>query len=68
MKKTRAVTAGPKVANKRSSGLAAGALGAAAYGLSCSLTGETHLGIWHVVPVFAMVLAGRFVVPHLVRW
>lgn len=49
-------------------GLAAGALGAAAYGLSCPLTGETHLGIWHVVPVFAMALAGRFAVPHLVRW
>lgn len=49
-------------------GLAAGALGAVAYGLSCPLDTVTHLGIWHVVPVAAAAIAGRLIVPHLIRW
>lgn len=49
-------------------GLAAGALGAVAYGLSCPLDTVTHLGIWHIAPVAAAAIGGRIVVPHLIRW
>lgn len=49
-------------------GLAAGALGTAVYGLSCYVDTIAHLGIWHVVPVIATAIAGRLVVPSLVRW
>ena len=49
-------------------GLTAGALGAVAYGLSCPLDTVTHLGIWHVVPVVAIAIAGRLIVPRLIRW
>lgn len=49
-------------------GLAAGSLGTAAYGVSCSVDSVTHLGISHVVPVAVMAIAGRLVVPPLVRW
>ncbi|WP_394729807.1 NrsF family protein [Altererythrobacter sp. GH1-8] len=49
-------------------GLAAGALGTAAYGLSCPVDTVTHLGISHVVPVVVMAILGRLAVPPLVRW
>lgn len=49
-------------------GIAAGALGTVVYGMSCYIDTIAHLGIWHVVPVVAMALAGRLFVPHLVRW
>jgi len=49
-------------------GLAAGALGAVAYGLSCPLNTVAHLGIWHVLPVAVAALIGRLIVPPLVRW
>ena len=49
-------------------GLAAGALGAVAYGLSCPFDTVTHLGIWHIVPVAAAAIAWRLIVPHLIRW
>ncbi len=49
-------------------GLAAGALGSVAYGLSCPLDGAMHLGTWHVLPVVAAGLIGRFAIPALVRW
>lgn len=49
-------------------GLAAGALGSVAYGLSCPIDEAAHLGIWHVLPVFVAGLAGRWLVPPLVRW
>ena len=49
-------------------GLAAGALGTVVYGMSCYIDTIAHLGIWHVVPVVATAIAGRLIVPHLVRW
>lgn len=49
-------------------GVAAGALGSAAYGLSCPIDGVLHLGFWHVAPVLILGLAGRFIVPRLLRW
>jgi hypothetical protein len=49
-------------------GLAAGALGTFAFGLSCDYDTVAHLGVWHVVPVVLATLAGRLIVPPLVRW
>ncbi len=49
-------------------GIAAGSLGALAYGISCSIDSITHLGTWHIAPVAISALLGRLIVPHLVRW
>lgn len=49
-------------------GLAAGALGTFAYGLSCAFDSIVHLGVWHFLPVAIAALVGRFVVPPLIRW
>ena len=49
-------------------GVAAGAIGSFAYGLACPIDTIGHLGIWHVLPVAIAAVAGRLVVPPLVRW
>ncbi|ANY19756.1 hypothetical protein A6F68_01239 [Tsuneonella dongtanensis] len=49
-------------------GVAASALGSAAYGLTCPLDGLAHLGVWHIVPVFVTGLVGRIAGPRLIRW
>lgn len=49
-------------------GIAAGAIGSCAYGLACPVDTIAHLGIWHIAPVLLLGLAGRFIVPPLVRW
>lgn len=49
-------------------GVASGALGSFAYGLSCPFDTIGHLGIWHVAPVAASAALGRLIVPPLVRW
>ncbi|MCB2049833.1 MAG: DUF1109 family protein [Novosphingobium sp.] len=49
-------------------GVAAGALGAVAYGMSCPLQTMNHLGIWHVLPVAVAGLLGRLLVPRLLHW
>lgn len=49
-------------------GVAAGALGSFAYGLSCPVDTIGHLGIWHVAPVAVMAGLGRIFVPRWVRW
>lgn len=49
-------------------GIAAGALGSAIYGLSCPVTGFHHWAVWHFVPVLVFALAGRTLVPRLLRW
>ncbi len=49
-------------------GVAAGALGSFAYGLSCPLDTVGHLGIWHVAPVVVFAALGRLAVPPLIRW
>ncbi|MFN3864033.1 MAG: NrsF family protein [Erythrobacter sp.] len=49
-------------------GLASGALGALAFGITCPLDGIVHLGLWHVLPVPIAALVARVVVPPLIRW
>jgi hypothetical protein len=49
-------------------GVAAGALGSFAYGLSCPFDTTGHLGIWHVAPVAVYAAMGRIAVPALIRW
>mgnify|MGYP005849628023 CR=1 FL=1 len=49
-------------------GVAAGALGSVAYGLTCPLDGVSHLGIWHFLPAAICAGVGSLVVPRLVRW
>lgn len=49
-------------------GVAAGALGSFAYGLSCPFDTTWHLGIWHVAPVAVSAALGRFAMPALIRW
>ncbi|OYX52020.1 MAG: RNA polymerase subunit sigma [Sphingomonas sp. 32-66-10] len=49
-------------------GVATGALGSFAYGLTCPVDSIGHLGIWHVAPVALSAALGRFIVPHWVRW
>jgi len=49
-------------------GLAAGALGTLAFGVTCPLDDLAHLGLWHVLPVPLAALAARLAVPPLIRW
>ena len=49
-------------------GLASGALGTLAFGLTCPLDGIVHLGLWHVLPVPIAAMVARVVVPPLIRW
>lgn len=49
-------------------GVAAGAIGAFAYGVSCPLYSVWHIGVWHVMPVVAWGIVGRLAVPSLIRW
>jgi hypothetical protein len=49
-------------------GVAAGALGSFAYGLSCPFDTIGHLGLWHVAPVAVSAVLGRLAVPLLIRW
>ena len=49
-------------------GLASGALGSAAYGLSCPIDTLEHLAIWHIMPVAVVGALGRAMLPRLLRW
>ena len=49
-------------------GLAAGALGSLAYGITCPVDTLAHLGIVHNAPVGIGAVLGRVVVPPLIRW
>lgn len=49
-------------------GVAATALGSAAYGLSCPIDDVMHIGLWHAAPVLVGAIAGRFLLPPLLRW
>ena len=49
-------------------GLAAGALGSLAFGVTCPLDTIAHLGLWHVLPVPVAALVARVIVPPLIRW
>lgn len=49
-------------------GVGAAALGTAVFGMSCPVDSIYHLGIWHALPLALGALAGRFLVPTLLRW
>ena len=49
-------------------GIAAGALGSLAYGITCPLDSLNHVGIVHVLPVAVGAVLGRIIVPPLIRW
>ncbi len=49
-------------------GVAATALGSAAYGLSCPIDDVMHIGLWHAAPVLVGAIAGRVLLPPMLRW
>ena len=49
-------------------GLAAGALGAFAYGLHCPMNGLDYIGLWYGTAVSMCAVTGRLVVPYMIRW
>lgn len=49
-------------------GLASGAMGTFAYGLSCPVLSVGHVGIWHVLPILLWAVLGRLTVPIVIRW
>ncbi len=49
-------------------GIAAGSLGIFAYSLHCPYDGIYHIGLWHSMTVVVSAIAGRVVVPALIRW
>lgn len=49
-------------------GLASGALGAAAYSLHCSENVLIYIGTWYTLAVAGCALAGRVILPRLLRW
>ncbi|GAA4044043.1 NrsF family protein [Parerythrobacter jejuensis] len=49
-------------------GIASGAIGSFAYGLSCPIDGVTHLGLWHVFPIAIAGALGRAILPRIIRW
>lgn len=49
-------------------GIAAGSFGIFATSLHCPSNDMAHIGIWHALAVVVGALAGRTIVPSLVRW
>lgn len=49
-------------------GLAAGSLGALAYNLHCPYNSVVYIGLWYGLAVAGAALAGRLLVPRLIRW
>ncbi|TMM47278.1 NrsF family protein [Qipengyuania marisflavi] len=49
-------------------GVAAGALGSAAYGLSCPIDTLEHLAIWHTLPVLIGGVVGRYAIARVLSW
>ncbi len=49
-------------------GIAAGASGVFAFSFACSIDAIVHVGLWHGLAVMLSALAGRLIVPPLVRW
>ncbi|QTD54906.1 NrsF family protein [Parasphingorhabdus cellanae] len=49
-------------------GIASGALGAAAYNIFCPFNDIYYIGLWFTLPILISAIAGRIVVPHLIRW
>jgi hypothetical protein len=49
-------------------GVAAGGLGAFAYGLHCPFNDVVYIGVWYSLAVGICAVFGRLVVPKLIRW
>lgn len=49
-------------------GLSAGSLGALAYNLHCPFNSMVYTGLWYGVAVSVATVAGRLIVPRLIRW
>jgi hypothetical protein len=49
-------------------GVAAGGLGAFAYGLHCPFNDVVYIGLWYSLAVGLCAVIGRLVVPKLIRW
>lgn len=49
-------------------GLAAGSLGALAYSMHCPHNDIVYIGLWYTLAIGATTIAGRLIVPRLVRW
>jgi hypothetical protein len=49
-------------------GLAAGAVGAAAYALTCGETSPTFIALWYTVGIALVALLGAALGPRLLRW
>lgn len=49
-------------------GLAAGALGAFAYGFHCPFNSIVYIGFWYSLAVALCAVLGRIIVPRLIRW
>jgi len=49
-------------------GLASGSLGAAAYSISCSENVVMYIGTWYTLAIAGCAIAGRLIVPRVLRW
>ncbi len=49
-------------------GVASGGLGAFAYGFYCPFNDVVYIGLWYSLSVAICAIAGRLVVPRLIRW
>jgi hypothetical protein len=50
------------------SGIAAGAAGIFALSMHCPNDDIVHIGLWHASAVAASAVAGRWIIPALIRW
>ncbi len=49
-------------------GIAAGGLGAFAYSFHCPFTSVMDISVWYTSAIATSAVAGRLIVPHLIRW
>ncbi len=49
-------------------GLASGSLGAAAYSIACSENAVLYIGTWYTLAIAGCAVAGRLIVPRMLRW
>lgn len=49
-------------------GIAAGCAGVVAFTFVCPINSVMHIGLWHGLTVTICAIAGRLIVPPLVRW
>ena len=49
-------------------GIATGCAGVFAFSFACPFSSIMHIGLWHSLAVAVCALAGRLIVPRLVRW